>query len=270
MSTSSQLRSSLFLNPRTRSIVILYAAYYVDNALIGLGELDMLACAFENATKIVVANCRDTFNVLNQYTHSGWIVLEGSNFHHEFSAWQEGLSHYLCYAHAAADFFVFANDTVARPNGNIHAAHINKLRVLMSRQRPCCALGLVHSSLPINSCMSINGYNASPWISSGLFALGSQIIKLLEYKVNYIDKISHLLKEEPSGRDLFTEDIDPNLENHIQSWLFDGFAGGWNKSHHSSDILTNREVLKHKAMMILAEKFLSIKIRQANAKILAL
>lgn len=235
-----------------------------------MGMLDLFSASFANVVKIVVANNPDVLFALMPYIQSGWIVIKGSNLHHEFSAWQEGLAYYLLHLDVVADYFVFVNDTIARPNGHLHAAHLNKLRALMSRKRSGCALGLVHSSPLNNLSMSISGYNASPWISSGLFALDCEIIKLLKFKVDYVDNVAHLVKKNTSGRSLFTEAIDPHLENHILSWLFDGYAGGWNQLRGSVDSTVDSKIIRNKALMILAEKFLSIRLRQVNAQILSL
>jgi hypothetical protein len=190
----------------------------------------------------------------------GWETLAGSNSFAEFSGYQEGLNYIReTYTLSASDVCLFVNDTI-----NSH----RKFSLLREFHLARMLINLPKYSFGgyIESCdwagFSICSRPITEWVSTYAFALDSQSLRKLDYKIEHkelfesidIDNLSHSMSSSYS--------VSDPLRDHIIKWL----SEDWYNAKPIS--LWNSEKLKLKVACILNEKLLSAKCLKKSISII--
>lgn len=244
--------------------VALLTAYNFNHSLVTIGLLEALGSEINLSQKIIVANTRTCYDDLRRYGLQDWRIAHGSNKHHEFSAWQEGLDH-ITKPFNKLSYCIFANDTLGRPRGHLGSREIRELEKALKKQYSNAAIGVVHQSPAEFSDMQILKYSANNWISTGIFALTGTALANLNGRVNYFSDLQHLVDWDNQSDSVFSSSIDPSLRSHIEHWLY---YGGWNKANGPPSTQKELHIIRMKSMMILCEHYLSAQLRSNNIRII--
>lgn len=183
------------------------------------------------------------------YPSYGWETMVGSNSFAEFSGYQEGLDRIRArHLLAASDVFLFVNDTINshRKFGILREFHLTRMLIGLPKHS---FGGYIESSGWTG--FSIRSRSITEWVSTYAFALDSQSLSRLDYRIEHrelfesidIDNLAHSM----SSSYLISEP----LRDHIIKWLSEDWYNA--KPIHRWD----SEILKLKVACILNEKLLS-------------
>lgn len=186
-----------------------------------------------------------------------------SNAHWEFSGWQEGIDQ-LSSTHTIndEDLIVFANDTFCRHR---HFGWLDELGFTLAFKAVARASD---QSIAGDLCIwkeliSLPGLQNNRWISTYLFAMRYQSLKLLNGLHYSEDDIDEIILELSDRQIRFCSQIDPQFSRYINGWLYPTEPGrGWPKSHGAS-----AELKRGKIKAILNEKRLSLKLLNQGVRI---
>ena len=91
------------------------------------------------------------------------------------------------------------------------------------------------------------------------FSIPRDGLNRLKFRINDSQNLEGYISSSYSGTYFFKNSLNDNLNKHITAWLFNG---GWYKSAELSN--SNFEGMKLKAICILNEKSLSVRMRLSN------
>ena len=247
----TQLFEDLFsiYSPVYSNKCLLLVSYNYIDTLRSLQFLNLLNCS----KRILIVNNHSIFKEIQMHDLAlDWILILGSNKSAEFSAWQEGLDYLI----DKEDFarFVFCNDTVCTHRKfSIVRYFCFSLSCL---QNPNSATGFTNCSrIPLE----LYGLTFSSWISTYFFSIPRDGLNRLKFRINDSQNLEGYISSSYSGTYFFKNSLNDNLNKHITAWLFNG---GWYKSAELSN--SNFEGMKLKAICILNEKSLSVRMRLSN------
>jgi hypothetical protein len=187
----------------------------------------------------------------------------GDNSIREFSGWQSALDLYVNSIYSA---IVFANDTFVHHrtfnwwSKKSYSRCIQRLG-LESKPNAC---GSLTSS---DKLLTLEHVEINRWISTSIFAINRSAIEKLENRIHpeyqqLLDWIPGVAREES----FFSPQLDKPMKEHLVRWLFQ--ANGINLSWYGAASLTkyNAESMKAKAMCILSEKWLAMRMIMTGVK----
>ncbi len=186
-----------------------------------------------------------------------------SNTHWEFSGWQEGLDH-LSSTHTIEDddLIVFANDTFCRHR---HFGWLDEIGFTLAFKSIAKALdqAIAGDLCTWKEVISLPGLQNNQWISTYLFAMRYQTLKLLNGLHYSEGEINEIILELNDSQIKFCPQIDPQFSRYINGWLYPTEPGrGWPKSYGAS-----AELKLGKIKAILNEKRLSLKLLNQGVRI---
>ncbi len=186
-----------------------------------------------------------------------------TNTHWEFSGWQEGIDR-LTATHLLKDedLIVFANDTFCRHR---HFGWLDEIGFTLAFKSVANGFdqAIAGDLCTWKEVISLPGLRNNQWISTYLFAMRYQTLKLLN-GLHYSEcEINEIILELNDSQIRFCPQIDAQFSCYINGWLYPTEPGrGWPKSHGASS-----ELKRGKIKAILNEKRLSLKLLNQGVRI---
>lgn len=180
--------------------------------------------------------------------HEKWQTLRGSNALGEFSGWQEGLARLEPLGKASG--VLFLNDTVGA-HRNLSAFRRWAMREEVRHATGATFVGFTEDSNRALPAVTIRGMNLESWISSYCFFLTTDTLRLLGGRLFDAEEVASCVAGGTVEDEFFTQELSPNLRQHLQWWLFEG----WYRSE--SPTAESERRLNLKARCICAELLLT-------------
>jgi hypothetical protein len=179
----------------------------------------------------------------------GWETKAGSNSFAEFSGYQEGLDRIRArYKLAVSDVCLFVNDTINSHRKLSILREIHLARMLI--ELPKYSFGGYIESRGWTG-FSMCSRSITEWVSTYAFALDSQSLSSLDYRIEHRELFESIDIDNLSHRMSSSYSVSGPLRDHIIKWL----SEDW---YNAKPIqMWNSEKLKLKVACILNEKLLS-------------
>jgi hypothetical protein len=238
---------------------IILVGYDLEQTIYALGAYDLLANMAFFKEKILVWNGSKCLYHHITSIGSSWAVVSGSNINHEFSGWQEGISA-LSEDTSNYNYIVFANDTVARSDSPPRKAYLlPRLALYLKLSKAYDVVGLIHDSPWLGQQNDLGPHKITSWICTGCFAISGAFLARLGAIVDNSIECSKYLSV-CTAELLLSENTSAAFRQHIDDWLSNP-SNGWNKAVPKPWPECEYQKLQKKALMLLNEMMLSVKIR---------
>jgi hypothetical protein len=249
-------------------VLLLYYDKYAQSALMQFVELmDMTSPRSEIFIVINNESIQDhVVNLLNSVNLDRkhpvkWMM--GDNTIREFTGWQEALNRLDISTHNA---IVFANDTFVhhRSFGWWHKkAYSRQIRLIGASHIPEACGKMVDAGKPL----SLDQVEIIRWISTSIFAMNRLAIEKLNKRIHPEQQaLSEWVPGIANEELFFSNRLDNPMKQHMSRWLFQ--SGDKDTSWYGATQLTleNASNMKEKAMCILSEKWLAMRMNMSGVQ----
>lgn len=188
--------------------------------------------------------------------HKKYAEIGGDNRVREFSGWDRGIQYIKSRTSIREeDFFVFGNDTFCS-HRDWHAVIKRRFIKSVKKLRAQEGAGICGEVNSFGESFELIGLRADNWVSTYLFGATGSYLMNSDYRLSLTEReLSLMVQDIKKGQVIWKDVVDPNLQAHIQQWLFptEG-AEGWYGAEAESD-----EIKLQKLRAILNEKYISAK-----------
>ena len=256
------INTTLPLGKKAIGNAIILVGYNLFDTVYTLGVLDALFEEIDFSEKVLIwNNANDHLSSLLP-THSTWSLIRGTNVHHEFSGWQEGLEK-LQHNPSTFRYIVFANDTIASPRSDTRKSGLLKeIKRILACKSLNGAVGLLHHSAVSKHGIELDDTVITEWMCTGCFALTGSLIGRLQNRIDYSLASKSLIAQQEDL--IVTHEASGTLSAHIENWLTNNVSGWYAARPYplsDEDLI----VLRNKALMVINEIVLSSKIKRTGA-----
>jgi hypothetical protein len=244
---------------------VILVTYKPKEGVAAIATVNIIASLLGASAKVLVLNSDIRAHLEREISLDSWSIVEGSNKHHEFSGWQEGIG-YLRERNVPFSGVLFANDTVGRHDRNSHLARCNLAELVLKwrNARSKQMIGIQHS---VDHSMPLEGHDMSRWICTMAFCLSRKALESLEFQVDFSADAERMVSKAQDGISLLNDSTPTELKAHIEQWLLDG---GWHGSKPPPLSPVDQQVLQSKARSIVAEKLLSSRVKQTGGTLVGI
>ncbi|WP_241647872.1 hypothetical protein [Rosenbergiella metrosideri] len=241
-------------------ILVYYPKYYLR----AISEFKNFLNSISMDNKIIiVTNNQKLFKV--GYEDEIWVM--GNNINWDFSGWDSG-AETISDKLQEKDSIIFANDTFCHHNPwgkfeKLSAALTFKYNYKLNKLTPKPILS--GHVLTFDQNFDILGNKSNVWVSTYLFMVSFKLFEILDKKISIEEKLlSQSVNYSNSDQSLKWENISPNLQEHINEWMFPkNIRNGW-YNNDCDDI----QIKIRKIKTIINEKYIAAKCSSAGGRVI--